>query len=121
MAGSAVNLREKLGKIDDHWSPRIIAQMNEYHLKLVKVEGEFVWHSHAQTDEVFLVLQGSLVIEMIDGAVALEKGELYVVPAGVMHRPVAREECHLLLIEPAGTINTGEAGGVLTAADEQWV
>jgi mannose-6-phosphate isomerase-like protein (cupin superfamily) len=121
MTGSVINLREKLGNIDDYWSPRIIAQLNDYHLKLVKVEGEFVWHSHAETDEVFLVLQGSLLIETLDGAVGLEEGELYVVPAGVMHRPVANEECHLLLIEPAGTINTGDARGELPAADDQWV
>jgi len=121
MEGTVVNLAEKLAKFDDHWSPKIIAQMNDYHLKVVKVQGEFVWHSHAETDEVFLVLKGRLRIELEEGAVTLEEGELFVAPKGVVHRPVAEEECHLLLVEPAGTINTGNAGGGLTAGDGQWI
>jgi mannose-6-phosphate isomerase-like protein (cupin superfamily) len=121
MEGTVVNLAEKLAKIDDQWSPKIIAQMNDYHLKVVKVQGEFVWHSHAETDEVFLVLEGCLRIELEGGSVTLQEGELYVAPKGVVHRPVAEEECHLLLLEPAGTINTGDAGGRLTAEDGQWI
>ena len=121
MKSAVVNLEEKLAMIDDHWSPKIVAQMNDYHFKLVKVQGAFVWHSHAETDEVFLVLKGRLRIELEEGAVTLEEGELYVAPKGVVHRPVAEEECHLLLVEPAGTINTGAAGGGLTAEDGQWI
>ena len=121
MDSAVVNLQEKLAKFDDHWSPKIIAQMNDYHLKVVKVQGEFVWHSHAETDEVFLVLKGRLRIELEEGSVSLQEGELFVAPKGVVHRPVAEEECHLLLVEPAGTINTGDAGGGLTAEDDRWI
>ena len=121
MERTVVNLQEKLAKIDDNWTPRIVAHMNDDHFKLVKVQGEFVWHSHAETDELFLVLKGRLRIELEEGAVTLEEGELYVVPKGAVHRPVAEEACHLLLVEPAGTINTGAAGGGLTAEDGQWI
>jgi mannose-6-phosphate isomerase-like protein (cupin superfamily) len=109
MPPKPINLTHKFSLFDERWSPRIVAQMNDYHLKLVKVAGEFVWHSHAETDEVFLVLAGSLRIEFRDGAVDLQEGEMVVVPAGVEHRPVAERECRLLLIEPAGTVNTGDA------------
>ncbi len=121
MKSEVVNLAEKLSRFDELWSPKIIAQMNDYQLKLVKVKGEFVWHSHAETDEVFLVLKGRLRMELKDGVVTLGEGELYVAPKGVLHRPVAEDECHLLLVEPAGTVNTGDAGGELTAADGQWI
>jgi mannose-6-phosphate isomerase-like protein (cupin superfamily) len=121
MENTVVYLEEQLAQFYDHWSPKIIAQNKDYHLKLVKVQGEFVWHSHAETDEVFLVLKGCLRIELEEGSVTLEKGELYVAPKGVVHRPVAETECHLLLMEPAGTVNTGDAGGGLTAEDGQWI
>ncbi len=114
-----VNLREKFGRFDDLWSPKIVADMNDYHVKVVKVRGEFLWHTHAETDELFLVLKGRLTIRRRDGEVTLEEGELYVVPRGVEHMPVAEEECHLLLLEPAGTANTGDAGGERTAQDER--
>ena len=114
-----VNLREKLTRFDDLWSPKIVADMNDYHVKLVKVQGEFLWHTHAETDELFLVLKGRLTIRQRDGEVTLDEGELYVVPRGVEHMPVAAEECHILLLEPAGTVNTGEAGGERTAQDER--
>jgi mannose-6-phosphate isomerase-like protein (cupin superfamily) len=117
----AINLAEKLTKFSDHWAPRVIAEMNDYQLKLVKIQGEFVWHSHAETDEVFLVLEGEMVIELRDGRVAMKSGELYIVPKGVEHRPVAIQECSILLIEPRGLVNTGEAGGELTAPNDQWV
>ncbi len=94
--------------------------MNDTHLKLAKIEGEFVWHSHPGTDEVFLVLDGEMTIRFRDGEVDLRAGELYVVPRGVEHRPVAERECHILLIEPAGTVNTGDAGGERTA-DAAWI
>ncbi len=117
----AINLAEKLTKFSDHWTPRVIAEMNDYQLKLVKIQGEFVWHSHAETDEVFLVLEGEMAIELRDGRVDMKGGELYVVPKGVEHRPVAIQECSILLIEPRGLVNTGEAGGELTAPNDQWI
>jgi len=117
----AINFADKLGRFSERWSPRIVARMNDYHFKLVKIEGEFVWHSHAETDEVFLVIEGEMVIELRDGRVSLKAGEMFVVPRGVEHRPVAERECRLMLVEPAGTINTGDAGGELTAFDGVWV
>ena len=114
-----VNLHDKLSRFDAHWSPKIVADMNDYHVKVVKVQGEFVWHMHDETDELFLVLKGRLTIKQRDGDVTLEEGELYVVPRGVEHMPVAADECHILLLEPAGTINTGDAGGERTAQDER--
>jgi mannose-6-phosphate isomerase-like protein (cupin superfamily) len=110
-----VNLRDALARFDDRWSPKIVADMNDYHVKLVKVEGEFLWHTHEETDELFLVVQGQLTIKLRDGDVTLEEGELFVVPRGVEHMPVAAQECHILLMEPAGTVNTGDAGGERTA------
>jgi mannose-6-phosphate isomerase-like protein (cupin superfamily) len=116
-----INLKEKLGKFSEHWSPKIIAQMNDYHFKLAKVQGEFVWHDHPETDETFLVIQGKLDILFRDGKVTLEKGEMYIVPKGVEHKPVAIEECHILLIEPAGTINTGYVVDEKTAPNSVWI
>jgi mannose-6-phosphate isomerase-like protein (cupin superfamily) len=104
----AVNLAEKLASFSEHWSPRIVADFNGHDVMVVKVQGEFVWHSHADTDDFFLVLAGGLVIELPDGPVRLGPGELFVVPRGLEHRPVAEEETHILLIEPAGTPNTGD-------------
>ena len=100
MKYSSVNFKEKLSKFDEHWSPRIVAAMNDYQFKLVKVQGEFVWHDHPDTDEVFIVLDGVLDIEFRDGKVTIESGEMFVVPMGVEHRPVAQSECKLLLVEP---------------------
>ena len=117
----AINFSNKFAKIDEYWSPRIVARMNDYHLKLVKIQGEFVWHSHSVTDEVFIVLDGEMAIEFRDGTVTLRTGEMYVVPKGVEHKPIAKQECRILLVEPAGTINTGNAGGTLTAPDDVWV
>lgn len=121
MTPSPVNLQEKFTLFSEQWTPKIIAQLNDYHLKLVKVQGDFIWHSHAETDEVFMVIDGELTIEMHDGNVTLRPGELYVVPSGVAHRPRAEAECQLLLIEPAGTVNTGDAGGDLTAPADDWI
>jgi mannose-6-phosphate isomerase-like protein (cupin superfamily) len=117
---NAINLKDKLTGFSDHFQPKIVARMNDYHLKLVKALGEFTWHSHAETDEVFLIVEGALKIEFRDGAVDLKTGEMFVIPKGVEHRPVAASECHLMLIEPAGTINTGDAGGELTA-EAVWI
>jgi len=104
----AINLADKLAAFSDHWSPRIVAAFNGHDVMVVKVKGEFVWHSHPDTDDFFLVLAGRLTIGLPDGAVHLGPGELHIVPRGVEHRPVAEEETHILLIEPAGTPNTGD-------------
>ena len=109
MSQEAVHLASKLKQITEHWSPRVVAELNDYQFKLAKLQGTFVWHSHADTDEAFLVLEGSLRIELRDGQVELGPGELYVVPRGVEHRPGAvGEECHVILLEPATTVNTGD-------------
>ena len=116
-----INLREKLSLFDEFWSPRIIAQMNDYHFKLAKIQGEFVWHSHPETDEVFIVLAGDMRIEFRDAEVELNEGELCVVPKGVEHKPVAERECHIMLVEPAGTVNTGNASGGRTITEPTWI
>jgi mannose-6-phosphate isomerase-like protein (cupin superfamily) len=103
-----VTLSDKLGQFSDHWSPRIVGRYNGNDIMVVKVEGEFVWHSHPETDDLFLVLKGEIEIELRDRTVKLGEGDLFVVPAGVEHRPVARKEAHLMLIEPSGTPNTGD-------------
>jgi mannose-6-phosphate isomerase-like protein (cupin superfamily) len=109
VAPEKVNLREKLALFSDHFAPRIVATLNDYNVMLVKVSGEFVWHSHAETDDFFLVLDGRLAIDLRDRTVVLEPGELFVVPAGVEHRPRAVQEANVLLIEPRETVNTGDA------------
>ena len=114
-----VNLAEKLALLDDHFSPGIVGYLNDYKLAVVKVQGEFVWHSHADTDDFFLVVAGRLTIQLRDRDVELGPGELYVVPRGVEHCPKADEEAHVLLIEPKGTVNTGEAGGELTEPERE--
>ena len=120
-AYSPINLAEKLAKFREHWSPRVVAEMNDYQFKLVKFQGEFVWHDHRDTDEVFLVLHGEMQIAFRDGVVAVRAGEMFVIPKGREHITRAESECHALLIEPRGVVNTGEAGGELTAASDVWV
>ncbi|MCA1952603.1 MAG: cupin domain-containing protein [Hyphomicrobiales bacterium] len=105
---AVVNLADKLATFEAHWSPRIVASYNGNDIMVVKVKGEFVWHSHPETDDLFLVLKGRLTIRMRDGDVTLGPGELYVVPRGIEHCPFAEEEVHMLLIEPRGTPNTGD-------------
>ena len=119
MERTPINLADKLAKFSEHWSPRIVARMNDYEFKVVKFRGEFVWHDHADTDELFLVLEGRLTIQLRDPeerVVSLGPGQLYVVPRGVEHCPSAEAEALVLLIEPQGTPNTGDAGGERTAA-----
>jgi mannose-6-phosphate isomerase-like protein (cupin superfamily) len=116
-----IKIQEKLSLFSDHWSPKIIAQMNDYHFKLVKFQGNFVWHSHPETDEVFIVLDGEMSLEFRNGKAALKAGEMFVVPKGVEHKSGAKKECQIMLVEPAGTINTGDAGGDLTAKDNIWI
>jgi mannose-6-phosphate isomerase-like protein (cupin superfamily) len=103
-----INLAEKLAGFTEHWQPRTVAEFNGHDIMVVKAQGEFVWHKHDETDDLFLVLRGELVIELRDGNVTLRPGDLFVVPKGVEHRPVARDEVHLMLIEPSGTPNTGD-------------
>ena len=110
-----VDLAAKLSRVSEHWSPKVVARLNDYEVKVVKLQGEFVWHTHEDTDELFLVLDGELTIQLRDGDVTLGPGQLYVVPRGVEHCPVAGGEVSAVLIEPQGVVNTGDAGGELTA------
>ena len=114
-------MQEKLSKFKEQWTPKIVAEMNDYQIKVVKIEGDFVWHNHPDTDEMFMVIAGKMRIDFRDGKVDLANGEMFVVPKGVEHKPFAANECHILLIEPKGLINTGDAGGGLTAVNDAWV
>ena len=116
-----INLKEKLSKFSDHWSPKIIAEMNDYQFKLVKIKGDFVWHNHADTDEAFIVVEGKMKIEFENETVELNEGEMYVVPKGVEHKPRAETECKIMLVEPRGVVNTGNTEGDLTASNDVWV
>ena len=119
---SKVNLGEKLSKFSEQWTPKVIAEMNDYQFKLVKIEGEFVWHEHLDTDEAFIVIEGSMRIDFDDGSsVELDEGEMYVVPRGVRHRPCAESECKVMLVEPKGVVNTGDSDSELTAPNDEWV
>jgi mannose-6-phosphate isomerase-like protein (cupin superfamily) len=115
-----INFEEKFDQFSEHWSPKIIAQMNDYHFKIVKIQGEFVWHSHAETDETFIVVHGKMRIQFRDGVINLKAGEMCVIPKKVEHKPIAEEECHILLIESSGTINTGNADGERTV-EAAWI
>lgn len=121
MEYSAINFHEKFGRFSELWSPKIIARMNDYEFKLVSIKGEFVWHAHAETDETFVVLEGEMSIEFRDGRVDLSAGEMFVVPKGMEHKPIAASECRIMLIESGGTVNTGNAGGELTAEADVWI
>lgn len=121
MKREPINIKEKFTKFDAHWSPRVIAELNDYQFKLAKFKDEFVWHDHKDTDEVFMVIEGEMTIEFEDKTVALRAGEMIVVPKGVLHKPAAKDECHVLLIEPRGVVNTGDNGGALTAENDVWV
>jgi mannose-6-phosphate isomerase-like protein (cupin superfamily) len=121
MSDKPINFKEKFSKFSELWSPRVIAEMNDYQFKLAKIQGEFVWHDHQDTDEVFIVIEGSMSIEFRDGKVDLSEGELFVVPMGVEHKPFAEKECKLMFVEPRGVANTGDAGGELTAENDVWV
>ncbi|WP_127021290.1 cupin domain-containing protein [Rheinheimera mangrovi] len=121
MSYQAINFKDKFAKFDNHWSPRVIAEMNDYQFKLVKVAGDFVWHDHPDTDEVFIVMDGVLDIEFEDGKVTLAAGEMFVVPKGVKHKPRAVQECKVLLVEPKGVVNTGDATSELKAENDVWI
>lgn len=114
-----IDLADKLALFSEHWSPKVVARLNDYEIKVVKIQGEFVWHDHAETDELFLVLEGRLTIQLRDPderSITLGPGQLYVVPRGIEHCPMAEGDVAAMLIEPVGTVNTGAAGGDLTAA-----
>jgi mannose-6-phosphate isomerase-like protein (cupin superfamily) len=116
-----INLADKLAKIPDFWQPRVIAEMNDYQFKLVRIQGDFLWHDHPETDETFIVLEGQLRIDFRDGHVLIGPGEMYVVPKGVAHKPYAASEVRMMLIEPRGTLNTGQEGGERTAQNDLWI
>lgn len=121
MTIESINIIKKFEKFSDFWSPKVIAEMNDYQFKLAKIEGEFIWHSHLETDEAFIVIEGELIIELRDGTVDLKKGEMYIVPKGVEHKPVANNECQIMLIEPKGVINTGDQTNKLTSENDVWI
>ena len=116
-----INLKEKLSKFSDHWSPKVIAEMNDYQFKLVKIKGDFVWHNHEDTDEVFIVIEGKMKIEFENETVELNEGDMYVVPKGIQHKPHAENECKVMLVEPRGVVNTGNTEGELTASNDVWI
>ena len=116
-----INLQEKFALFNEHWTPKIISELNDYQIKIVKVEGDFVWHDHSDTDEFFFVIEGTLFIEFESETMELNAGEMYVVPKGVQHRPFAQKECKVMLIEPRGVVNTGDANSDLTASNDVWV
>ena len=116
-----INFEEKFKKFSEYWSPKIIAQMNDYHFKVAKIQGEFVWHSHPETDETFIVIHGEMQIHLREGVVNISEGEMLVVPRGVEHKPFANKECHILMIELSGTINTGNTRNSKTIENLEWI
>ncbi len=121
MRYQAINFADKLARISDHWKPRVVAEMNDYQFKIVKIQGDFVWHDHPDTDETFIVLDGQLRIDLPDGSVEIGAGEMFVVPKGVRHKPFAAQEVQMMLIEPRGVVNTGNERGELTAENDVWI
>ena len=118
---NTINLKEKFSMFSKYWSPHVIAEMNDYQFKLVKIKGEFIWHEHKDTDEVFIVIEGSMNIEFQDGIVNLSEGEMFVVPKSVTHKTFSKNECKIMLVEPKGVINTGASGGEMTAPNDVWI
>ncbi|SVC14123.1 uncharacterized protein METZ01_LOCUS266977 [marine metagenome] len=122
MIYNPINLEKKFKKFSDYWSPKVIGEMNNYQFKLAKVQGEFIWHQHLDTDETFIVIEGQLTIEFKDGRVDIGQGEMYVVPKGVEHKPMATKECHIMIIEPKGVTNTGnKIDSKLKADNDVWI
>ena len=121
MGYKAINLAQKFGLFTEQWQPKVIAEMNDYQFKIAKLQGDFIWHDHKDTDETFIVIEGTLRIDFRDGAVEIGPGEMFVVPKGVEHKPYAEREVKLMLIEPRGVRNTGEEGGERTAANDVWI
>jgi mannose-6-phosphate isomerase-like protein (cupin superfamily) len=121
MTYEAINLASKFALFGDQWQPKVIAEMNDYQFKVVKLQGDFVWHRHADTDETFIVIEGELRIDLPDGPVRVSAGEMFIVPKGTEHKPHADREVKVLLIEPRGVRNTGDAGGARTAENDVWI
>jgi mannose-6-phosphate isomerase-like protein (cupin superfamily) len=121
MSYKAINFKQKLGLFNEQWQPKVIAEMNNYQFKLVKLQGDFIWHDHNDTDETFIVLDGVLRIDFRDGTVHVSAGEMFVVPKGIEHKPYAESEVRLLLIEPRGVVNTGHEGGERTSKNDVWI
>ena len=121
MTSKKINFKQKFSKFTKKWSPRVIAEMNDYQFKIARIQGEFVWHDHKDTDETFIVLEGEMSIKFRNSEVQLSEGEMFVVPKGVEHKPCAKNECKILVIEPRGVINTGEAGGKFTMTKDIWI
>ena len=121
MGHRPINLRQKFSLFKEQWTPKVVAEMNDYQFKVVKLKGDFIWHDHKNTDETFIVIDGSLRIDFRDGVVNLRAGEMFVVPKGVEHKPYAEQEVELLLIEPRGVLNTGDEGGERTAQNDVWI
>ena len=116
------NINTKFELFSEQWQPKVIATMNDYELKIAKIEGEFIWHSHKETDETFIVIKGEIEIEFRDGIVKVKEGEIFVVPAGVEHKPMSKKESQIMLIEPKGVINTGNIdSNNLTAKNDVWI
>ena len=121
MTYEPINLKQKFVLFTEQWQPKVVAEMNDYQFKLSKVEGDFIWHNHPETDETFLVVEGHLRIDFRDGSVDLGPGEMFVVPKGVEHKPFAEKEVKLMIVEPRGVLNTGHEGGELTAKADAWI
>ena len=117
----SIDVAAKADLLTEQWQPRVIAELNDYQFKVARIEGDFIWHEHSETDEAFFVLEGDLRIDLPDGAVHLGPGELFVVPRGVRHKPFAEGEVKVMLIEPRGVVNTGDAGGERTAESDVWI
>ena len=116
-----INFKSKFDKFDDHWSPKVIAEMNDYQFKLAKIKDDFIWHEHNDTDEAFIVINGVIWIEFKDETIQINAGEMIVVPKGTKHRPYAKEEAQIMLVEPKGVVNTGDIESDLTALNDQWI
>ena len=121
MKYESINFDNKFSKFSENWTPKVIAEMNDYQFKVVKIKGSFVWHDHKDTDEVFMVMKGEMEIEFRDGKVAISSGEMFVVPKQVEHKPYAKDECEIIVIEPRGVVNTGESEDELKADNDVWI
>ena len=121
MGYKSINFEQKFGLFEERWQPKVIAEMNDYQFKVVRLQGDFIWHDHPETDETFIVIEGDLRIDFRNSAVHVRTGEMFVVPKGVEHKPYAENEVKLLLIEPRGVLNTGDVGGERTAEPDVWI
>jgi mannose-6-phosphate isomerase-like protein (cupin superfamily) len=121
MGYQSINFKQKFALFSEQWQPRVVAEMNDYQFKVVKLQGDFIWHDHKDTDETFIVLEGQLRIDFRDGCVQVSAGEMFIVPKGTEHKPYAKKEVKLLLIEPRGVLNTGHEGGERTAVNDVWI